>query len=104
MVERITQAAEAARRSDHNRLIQAQIELGTASEDLLRMAGTIRTAAVQRQQIVKAGGIGVLTGLLFGLAWQDLSRARCLRAGNCPNAWLDVCSMRQLSLMPGLGC
>ncbi|MDF8334329.1 DUF6118 family protein [Novosphingobium cyanobacteriorum] len=70
MAERIAQAAEAARRSDHDRLIQAQSELRAAGEDLRRTVGTVRTAAVQRQQTVKAVGIGVLTGVVLwvGLA------------------------------------
>ena len=65
MAERISQAAEAARRSDHERLLQAQIELGTAGADLRRIAGTIRTAAEQRQRIIKAAGVGALVGLLL---------------------------------------
>ncbi len=70
MAERIAQAAETARRSDHERLLQAQIELGTAGEDLRRTAGTIRTAVEQRQRTIKAAGAGVLIGVLLwgGLA------------------------------------
>ena len=81
MAERIAQAAETARRSDHDRLLQAQIELGTAGEDLRVLAGTIRTAAGQRQQIVKAAGIGVLTGVLL---WAGLAGPI---ARSLPESW-----------------
>lgn len=70
MAECIAQAAEITRRSDHERLLQAQIELGTAGEDLRRIVGTIRTAAEQRQRTIKVAGVGVLIGVLLcaGLA------------------------------------
>lgn len=65
MGERIAQAAETARRSDHDRLLQAQSELRAAGEDLRLIVGTIRTAAVQRRQTAQAVGIGVLTGVVL---------------------------------------
>lgn len=81
MAERISQAAEAARRSDHERLLQAQIELGTAGADLRRIAGTIRTAAEQRQRIIKAAGVGALVGLLL---WAGLAGPI---ARSLPDSW-----------------
>lgn len=81
MAERIAQAAEAARRSDHDRLIQAQSELRAAGEDLRRIVGTVRTGAEQRQQAVKTGGIGVLTGLLL---WAGLAGPI---ARSLPESW-----------------
>jgi len=123
MAERIAQAAETARRSDHDRLLQAQIELGTAGEELRRMVGTIRTAAVQRKQTAQAVGIGVLTGAVLwaGLAgpiarslpdsWQLPERmarrtlgeptivdagVRLLRSAN-PTRWNEIVEAAQLS-------
>jgi hypothetical protein len=81
MAERITQAAEVARRSDHERLIQAQSDLRTAGEDLRRIVGTIRTAAHQRQQTVKAAGISVLIGVLL---WAGLAGPI---ARSLPESW-----------------
>lgn len=81
MAERIAQASETARRSDHERLLRALIELGAAGEDLRVLAGTIRTAAGQRQQIVKAAGIGVLTGVLL---WAGLAGPI---ARSLPESW-----------------
>lgn len=70
MAERIAQAAETARRSDHERLLRAQIELGAAGEDLRVLAGTIRTAGAQRQRTIKAAATGVLVG---GMLWAGLA-------------------------------
>lgn len=81
MAERIAQASETARRSDHERLLQAQIELGTAAEDLRALAGTIRTAAAQRQRTTKAGATGVLVGALL---WASLAG---LVARSLPESW-----------------
>lgn len=81
MAERIAQAAETARRSDHERLLQAQIELGTAGEDLRRMVGTIRTAAEQRQRTIKVAGVGVLIGVLL---WAGLAGPI---ARSLPDSW-----------------
>lgn len=65
MAERIAQAAEVARRSDHDRLNQAQSDLRNAGEDLRKLVGTAHTAADQRQYLVKAGGVGVLIGMVL---------------------------------------
>lgn len=81
MAERISQAAEAARRSDHDRLIQAQSELRAAGEDLRRIVATVRTATEQRQQTVTTGGIGVLTGLFL---WAGLAGPI---ARSLPESW-----------------
>lgn len=81
MAERIAQASETARRSDHERLLQAQIELGTAGEDLRALAGTIRTAAAQRQRTIKAAATGVLVGALL---WVSLAGPI---ARSLPESW-----------------
>jgi hypothetical protein len=81
MAERIAQAAEIARRSDHERLLQAQIELGTAGEDLRCMVGTIRTAAEQRQRTTRVAGAGVLIGILL---WAGLAGPI---ARSLPESW-----------------
>lgn len=70
MAERIAQAAEMARRSDHERLLQAQSDLRSAGEELRRIVGTVRTAADQRQYVLKVTGIGVLVGALL---WAGLA-------------------------------
>lgn len=81
MAERIAQASETARRSDHERLLQAQIELGTAAEDLRALAGTIRTAGAQRQRTIKAATTGVLAGALL---WASLAGPI---ARSLPESW-----------------
>lgn len=81
MAERITQASETARRSDHERLLHAQIELGTAAEDLRALAGTIRTAAAQRQRTIKAAATGVLVGVML---WAGLAGPI---ARSMPESW-----------------
>lgn len=81
MAERIAQAAEIARRLDHERLVQAQIELRAAGEDLRRMVGTIRTAAEQRQRTTRVAGVGVLIGVLL---WAVLAGPI---ARSLPDSW-----------------
>lgn len=81
MAERIAQAAEAARRSDHDRLIHAQSELRAAGEDLRRIVGTIRTATEQRQRTIKAAATGMLAGVLL---WANLAGPI---ARSLPESW-----------------
>jgi len=81
MAERIAQASETARRSDHERLLQAQIQLGAAGEDLRVLVGTIHTAADQRQRTIKAAASGVLVGVML---WAGLAGPI---ARSMPESW-----------------
>jgi len=81
MAERIAQASETARRSDHDRLVQAQIELGAVGEDLRRMVGTVHSAAEQRQRTIKTAASGILVGVML---WAGLAGPV---ARSLPESW-----------------
>lgn len=81
MAERIAQAAEMVRRSDHERLLQAQSDLRTAGAELRQIVSSARTAADQRQHVLKVAGIGVLGGVVL---WAGLAGPL---ARSLPDSW-----------------
>lgn len=61
---RIAAAAEAARRSDQDRLSQARNDLSHAAQEMRNVTAHARTAAEQRQQLYKMAGGALLAGIL----------------------------------------
>ena len=62
---RIAAAAEAARRSDQDRINQARSDLNHATQELRSVSAHARTAAEQRQQLYQAAGGALLAGILL---------------------------------------
>lgn len=62
---RIASAAENARRSDHDRINQAQEDLQRATQTMRSIVIQARTAAEQRQQLYQVAGGALLTGILL---------------------------------------
>ena len=62
---RIATAAEAARRSDHDRIRQARDDLHHATQAMRSITANARTAAEQRQQLFKVAGGALLAGILL---------------------------------------
>ena len=62
---RIAAAAEAARRSDHDRISQARSDLHHVSQELRSVTAHARTAAEQRQQLYQVAGGALLAGILL---------------------------------------
>lgn len=62
---RIATAAEAARRSDHDRIRQARDDLHHATQAMRSVTVDARTAAEQRQQLFKVAGGALLAGILL---------------------------------------
>lgn len=62
---RIAAAAEAARRSDQDRITQAWSNLNHAAQEMRSVTAHARTAAEQRQQLYQVAGGALLTGILL---------------------------------------
>lgn len=62
---RIATAAEAARRSDHERIKQARDDLHHATQAMRSVTANACTAAEQRQQLFKVAGGALLAGILL---------------------------------------
>jgi hypothetical protein len=62
---RIEVVAEAARRTDHNRINQAQSDLRQATQEMRAVTAHSRTATEQRRRVLQAAGAGVLAGILL---------------------------------------
>ena len=62
---RIAAAAEAARRSDHDRISQARSDLNHAAQEMRSVTAQARTAAEQRQQLCQVAGGALLAGILL---------------------------------------
>jgi len=62
---RIAAAAEAARRSDQDRISQARSDLNHAAQEMRSVTAHARTAAEQRQQLYQVAGGALLAGLLL---------------------------------------
>lgn len=63
--QRIAAAAEAARRSDQDRITQARSDLNQAAQEMRNVTAHARTAAEQRQQLYHVGGGALLAGILL---------------------------------------
>lgn len=62
---RIAAAAEAARRSDQDRISQARSDLNHATQEMRSVTIHARTAAEQRQQLYQVAGGALLAGILL---------------------------------------
>lgn len=62
---RIAAAAEAARRSDQDRISQARSDLNHAAQEMRNVTAHARTAAEQQQQLYQVAGGAVLAGILL---------------------------------------
>jgi len=62
---RIAAAAEAARRSDQDRISQARSDLNHAAQEMRSVTAQARNAAEQRQQLYQVAGGAVLAGILL---------------------------------------
>ena len=62
---RIAAAAEAARRSDQDRISQARSDLSHAAQEMRSVTAHARTAAEQRQQLYQVAGGALLAGILL---------------------------------------
>ncbi len=62
---RIAAAAEAARRSDQDRISQARNDLNHAAQEMRSVTAHARNAAEQRQQLYQAVGGALLAGILL---------------------------------------
>ena len=62
---RIAAAAEAARRSDQDRITQARSDLSQAAQEMRSVTAHARTAAEQRQQLYQVAGGALLAGILL---------------------------------------
>jgi Family of unknown function (DUF6118) len=62
---RIAAAAESARRTDHDRINAARVDLKVAAQDMRSVTAHARTAAAQRLRIIQAAGGGMLAGMLL---------------------------------------
>lgn len=95
---RIAAAAEAARRSDQDRISQARSDLNHAAQEIRSVAAHARTASEQRQQLYQVAGGAVLAGILLwsflpgtvarampdGWHWPERMAARIVGA---PSRW-----------------
>lgn len=63
--DRIAAAAEAARRSDQDRISQARNDLNHAAQEMRSVISNARTAAEQRQQLYQVAGGALLAGILL---------------------------------------
>jgi len=63
--QRIAAAAEAARRSDQDRISQARSDLSHATQEMRSVTAHARTAAEQRQQLYQVAGGALLAGILL---------------------------------------
>ena len=63
--QRIAAAAEAARRSDQDRISQARSDLNHAAQEMRSVTAHARTAAEQRQQLYQVAGGALLAGILL---------------------------------------
>jgi hypothetical protein len=63
--QRIAAAAEAARRSDQERISQARSDLSHAAQEMRSVTAHARTAAEQRQQLYQVAGGALLAGMLL---------------------------------------
>lgn len=78
---RIAIAAEAARRSDHDRITEARNDLHHATQEARNVTAHARTAADQRQRLLQAVGGGMLAGIML---WSFLPGAI---ARAMPESW-----------------
>ncbi len=78
---RIAAAAEAARRSDQDRISQARSDLSHAAQEMRSVNAHARTAAEQRQQLCQVAGGALLAGILL---WSFLPGTL---ARTMPEAW-----------------
>ncbi|MBS0481781.1 MAG: hypothetical protein JSR96_06420 [Proteobacteria bacterium] len=62
---RIAAAAEAARRSDQDRISQARSDLHHAAQEMRSVTAHARSAAKQRQQVYQVAGRALLAGILL---------------------------------------
>ena len=62
---RIAAAAEAARRTDHDRISQARSDLNHATQEMRSVTAHARTAVEQRQQLYQVAGGALLAGILL---------------------------------------
>ncbi len=62
---RIAAAAEAARRSDQDRITQARSDLSHAAQEMRSVTAHARTAAEQRRQLYRVAGGALLAGILL---------------------------------------
>ena len=95
---RIAAVAEAARRSDQDRISQARSDLNHAAQEMRSVISNARTAAEQRQQLYQVAGGAVLAGILLwsflpgtvarampdGWHWPERMAARIVGA---PSRW-----------------
>lgn len=63
--QRIAAAAEAARRSDQDRISQARSDLNHAAQEMHSVSAHARTAVEQRQQLYQVAGGALLAGILL---------------------------------------
>ena len=63
--QRIAAAAEAARRSDQDRITQARGDLSHAAQEMRSVTAHARTAAEQRRQLYQVAGGALLAGILL---------------------------------------
>ena len=63
--QRIAAAAEAARRSDQDRISQARSDLAHAAQEMRSVTAHARNAAEQRQQLYQVAGGALLAGILL---------------------------------------
>jgi hypothetical protein len=63
--QRIAAAAEAARRSDQDRISQARSDLNHAAQEMRSVTAQARNAAEQRQQLYQVAGGALLAGILL---------------------------------------
>ena len=63
--QRIAAAAEAARRSDQDRITQARSDLSHAAQEMRSVTAHARTAAEQRRQLYQVAGGALLAGILL---------------------------------------
>jgi hypothetical protein len=78
---RIEAVAESARRADHDRISQAQTDLGHAAREMRAVTANARTATQQRLRLFQTAGGGVLAGILL---WSFLPGTI---ARTMPNSW-----------------
>lgn len=81
IADQISQAAESARRLDHDRLSSAQQELRHSTHALLGVVEQARTRNVQQHALYKIGGAGMLAGMLL---WAVLPG---MAARSVPASW-----------------
>jgi hypothetical protein len=97
---RIAAAAEAARRSDQDRISQARSDLNHAAQEMRSVTAHARTAAEQRQQLYQVAGGALLAGILL---WSFLP-GTIARAMPESWHWPERMAARMVGASIPLGC